>query len=88
MLRRKLLLTIWCVFVAIGSVFAQPAGQIVKIVITPDHANWIYRPGEKVKFSGTVLQYGHPLKNVKIVYEVGPEKMDPIKEDSNTLAHG
>lgn len=88
MLRRKLLLTIWCVFVAIGSVFAQPAGQIVKIVITPDHANWIYRPGEKVKFSGTVLQYGHPLKNVKIVYEVGPEKMDPIKKDSTTLADG
>lgn len=68
--------------------FAQPPGQIVKIVIAPDHNNWTYRSGEKVKFSGTVMQYGHPVKNVKIHYEVGPEKMDPVKKDSLNLPDG
>lgn len=68
--------------------FSQPVGQIVKLVIAPDHSNWVYKPGEKVKFIGTVMQYGHPLKNAKLVYEVGPEKMEPTKKDSMTLADG
>src|SRR5688572_32080251 len=68
--------------------FAQPAGQIIKIVIAPDHSNWIYRPGEKVKFAVSVLQYGHAVKNVKLYYEVGPEKMEPVKKDSLNLADG
>jgi len=73
---------------SIGKSFAQPAGQIVKIVIAPDHQNWLYHPGEKVKFAVTILQYGHPLKNVKIYYEVGPEKMEPVKKDSLNLVDG
>ena len=68
--------------------FAQPAGQIVKIVIAPDHNNWTYHTGEKVKFSGTVLQYGHPIKNARVYYEVGPEKMEPVKKDSMNLPDG
>ena len=68
--------------------FAQPAGQIVKIVIAPDHNNWIYRSGEKVRFTGTVMQYGHPIKNAKLYYEVGPEKMETVKKDSMTLTDG
>ena len=67
---------------------AQPPGQIVKIVIAPDHNNWTYHLGEKVKFSGTVLQYGHPIKNAKIYYEIGPEKMEPLKKDSMNLPDG
>ena len=67
---------------------AQPPGQMVKIVIAPEHTNWTYRQGEKVKFTGTVLQYSHPVKNVKIYYEVGPEKMDPVKKDSAILPDG
>ena len=56
-----------------GAVFAQPVEQNVKVIIGPDHPNWIYKMGEPVKFNVTVLQYGNPLKNVKVVYELGPE---------------
>lgn len=68
--------------------FAQPAGQMVKIIVAPDHINWLYHPGEKVTFSVMVLQYGNPLKNVKINYEVGPERMEPVKKDSLNLPDG
>lgn len=68
--------------------FAQPFEQIVKIIVAPDHINWTYHPGEKVIFSVTVLQYGNPLKNVKIKYEVGPERMEPVKKDSLNLPDG
>lgn len=67
---------------------AQPQEQSVKVVVAPDHDNWTYKTGEKVKFSITVLKSGNPLKNVKIVYEVGPEKMEPTKKDSTVLANG
>lgn len=80
-----------CLFVIVFSVrtnFAQPPVQIVKIVMAPDHNNWMYHPGEKVKFSGTIIQYGHPLKNARIYYEVGPEKMEPVKKDSLNLPDG
>ena len=71
-----------------GAVMAQPVEQNVKVIIGPDHQNWIYKVGERVKFNVSVLQYGNPLKNVKIVYELGPEKMNPEKRDSLQLSGG
>jgi hypothetical protein len=71
-----------------GAVMAQPVEQNVKVIIGPDHQNWIYKVGEQVKFNVTVLQYGNLLKNVKIVYELGPEKMNPDKRDSLQLSGG
>ena len=67
---------------------AQAPGQMVKIVIAPDHVNWTYNKGEKVKFTGAVFQNGNPIRNAKIFYEIGPEKMDPVKKDSLTLSDG
>ncbi|MDR3711426.1 MAG: acetylxylan esterase [Puia sp.] len=67
---------------------AQPSEQIVKLVVSPDHQDWTYEPGEKVKFEVSVFQYGHLVKNTGIRYEVGPEKMPPVKKDSVFLAGG
>ncbi|RZK47221.1 MAG: acetylxylan esterase, partial [Pedobacter sp.] len=36
----------------------------------------------------SVIRAGQPLKNVKIVYEYGAEKQDPVKKDSMNLANG
>jgi cephalosporin-C deacetylase len=84
----KIILCFLLTTFSIETNFAQPPSQIVRIVIAPDHADWTYHPGEKVKFSGTVLQYGHPLKDARIYYETGPEKMDPVKKDSLNLPDG
>ena len=68
--------------------YAQPPEQYIKVIVVPDHADWIYTTGEKVKFNITVLQGGNALKNVVIKYETGPEKMEPAKKDSLVLANG
>ena len=73
----------------IGSISnAQPAEQFVKVIVAPDHADWVYAPGEKVKFTITILQNGNIIKNSTVKYEIGPEKMEPVKTDSLVLANG
>lgn len=67
---------------------AQPVEQFVKVIVAPDHADWIYKTGEPVKFSITVLKDGNQLQNAVVKYEVGPERMDPTKKDSLQLKDG
>lgn len=85
-IRRFALLLICFAFIAYSK--AQPAQQMIKVVVAPDHTSWTYKPGEKVKFTITVLQSGNAMKNAVVKYEVGPEKMDAIKKDSLTIAAG
>jgi cephalosporin-C deacetylase-like acetyl esterase len=68
--------------------FSQPAERIIKIIIAPDHSDWLYKPGENVKFSISVIKDGNPVKNVNVRYEIGPEKMEPYKKDSLNLGNG
>ncbi|HEY9488753.1 MAG TPA: acetylxylan esterase [Chryseosolibacter sp.] len=70
------------------SLQAQPTEKFVKVIVAPDRDNWTYKPGEKVKFTISVLQNGNPLKDVKVRYEIGPEKMDATKKDSSVLSKG
>ena len=67
---------------------AQPQEQFIKVVVAPDHVDWTYKTGEPVKFNVTILKDNNPLKNVVIKYEVGPEKMQPMKTDSLVLKEG
>lgn len=67
---------------------SQPAEQLIKVIVAPDHADWTYKPGEKVKFTITVLQSGNVLKNAIVKYEVGPEKMEATKKDSISVPTG
>jgi cephalosporin-C deacetylase len=88
------LLMIRCVFIPIvvivfsGALFAQPSEKMVKIAVAPDHADWIYKKGEEVRFRVTVTRNSEPLKNVKIRYEVGPEMMPALLKDSAVLKEG
>jgi cephalosporin-C deacetylase len=83
---KKLLVLLPFLFPGIPA-FAQPAEQMIKVIVAPDHDNWAYKTGENIRFSVTVLQYGNPLKNVKIVYQIGPEKFE-TKKDSAVLGNG
>ncbi len=67
---------------------AQPVEKFVKVVIAPDHADWNYKIGEKVKFQLTVLRNSEPVPNAIVRYEVGLEMMKPSKIDSLTLKDG
>jgi cephalosporin-C deacetylase-like acetyl esterase len=68
--------------------FAQPIEKLVKIMVTPDHPNWIYKQGEPAKFQVLVTKNSEPIQNIKIKYEVGPEQMVPTKRDSALLKDG
>ncbi len=67
---------------------AQPVERIVKVSVAADRVGWTYKLNEKVKFNVAVTQWGHPVKGVRIRYQVGPEKMKPVKQDSLTLTGG
>jgi cephalosporin-C deacetylase len=67
---------------------AQPGNTLLKVVVAPDRTDWLYKPNDQVKFSVTVLKDGNPLKNVTVRYQVGAEKMEPMKKDSLVLANG
>ncbi|RDC62713.1 Cephalosporin-C deacetylase [Adhaeribacter pallidiroseus] len=83
---RRVLFSFW--FLLSFALAAQPTEKIVKVIVAPDHTNWEYKTGEPVKFTITVLQYGNPLKNAALKYEVMPEKMPATKTETLTLANG
>ncbi len=67
---------------------AQPKEQLVKIVVSPDHTNWQYKTGEKVKFNVSIMKAGHLVDNVSFKYEIRPEQMDIIKSEKMVLKTG
>jgi len=71
-------------WVALG----QPAERFYKVIVAPDHFDWTYKTGENVKFTISVLQNGNLVKNARIRYEVGPEKMEPTKKETLSLTTG
>lgn len=80
----------WFVYTFLLSVSleAQPTERFIKVVVAPDHDNWTYETGEKVKFTITVLKNGNPLRDVKVNYEIGAEKMNPDRKDSTVVSKG
>lgn len=67
---------------------AQPAERLIKVSVAPDHADWIYKSGEKPRFKVTVSKNSQPLSDVKIYWELGPELMPADKKDSAVLKNG
>jgi cephalosporin-C deacetylase len=62
---------------------AAPQQQLVKVIVAPDHADWTYAVGEQASFSIKVLQFGHLVKNVSVLYDIKPEQM--ATRESNTI---
>ena len=80
-----LLFTVLCSNLAFG----QPVEQYIKVVVAPDHSDWTYKAGESAKFQISVLQNGNPLKDVKVKYQVGLEKLEPtVKKEGVILQKG
>lgn len=83
----KRLLLIVC-FLRLTTLLAQPSERVVKVIVTPDHPDWLYKPGESVKFTIAVYRNNSLLKGAKLRYEVGLEKMEPTKKETITLKDG
>ena len=48
----------------------------------PNHANWLYKTGEKAKVEVTLCRYGIP-QDVEVSYEIGQDML-PINRKGNT----
>ena len=83
----RYLVLVFCLFRAVD-LTAQPAERPVKIIVTPDHADWQYKLGEPAKFTVTVYRYNVPVRGAKLHYEVGPERMKPVLSETRTLPNG
>lgn len=77
------LLLIW-----VTNVLAQPVERLVKVIVTPNHADWLYKPGEPMTVTISVYRNNGLLKGAKLRYEIGPEKMPPTKTATVTLKEG
>src|SRR5690554_4494788 len=54
---------------------AQPARQLVQVIVSPNKADWTYEKGQQAEFTISVLRDNVPLKGIEVRYSVGPEKM-------------
>lgn len=84
--RSAVIVLLLCVFVS--TTYAQPSEQLIKVIVAPNHTDWTYNTGEKSSFKISVLKSGNVLKNTVVKYEIGPERMAPLKKDSLKFVNG
>lgn len=53
----------------------------------PDHADWLYKTGEKAKVEVTFTLYGIP-QNIEVNYEIGPDEMPATSTGKVKLKNG
>lgn len=70
------------------SLAAQPGERMIKVVVAPNHTDWKYAPGEKVKFDVRVTRNSIPLEQVEVDYEISYDMMKPFKKETITLKKG
>jgi len=87
-MKNRILLFSLLMAVSVSISLNAQSERILKIIISPNHDDWTYNTGENAKFEVTVFKNNVPLKNVKIYYETGLERMTPVKKDSMILALG
>ncbi|HSH20265.1 MAG TPA: hypothetical protein VLA03_07415, partial [Draconibacterium sp.] len=67
---------------------AQPARQLVQVIVTPDQADWTYNTGDKAEFTIQVFRNYVPLDGIEVNYKIQPELVDVWKEGTITLKKG
>ena len=53
----------------------------------PDHADWLYKTGEKARIEVTLLRYGIP-QDCEVAYEIGPDEMPATQKGKTRLKNG
>ncbi|MFC2124795.1 acetylxylan esterase [Bacteroidota bacterium] len=65
-------------------IHAQPREKYVKVIVSPDHSDWLYKTDEKVNFRVKILKDGNPVTGIMVHYEIKPEMMETIKSGDVT----
>lgn len=77
---------LWVMIVPV--ITSQPIEKFIKVVVSADHPDWLYKVGEKVKFTIAVYKNGSLINNAQVHYEIGPEKQDPTQKETIILSSG
>lgn len=67
---------------------AQPARQLVQVIVTPDKADWTYKTGDRAEFTIQVLRNNVPLDGMEVKYKIQPELVEVWDEGTVTLKKG
>lgn len=87
---KKIYLCLLMVLTFAANLFSEnyPYRSDVLWVTLPDHADWIYRTGEKANVEVQLYRYGIPQDGVTIEYELGGDMMPADKKGSTVLKNG
>lgn len=87
---KKLLLSVCLLSAILLSAVAEnyPYRSDVLWVTVPNHADWIYKTGEKATVEVQFYKYGIPGDNVVVNYEIGGDLMPADTKGSVTLKNG
>ncbi len=85
---RSCTLSLIFVIVWISQGLTQPSEKYVEVVVAPDRTDWTYQVGDPVNFKISVMQFGNPMPNVEVRYEIGLEKMEPTLSKTLNLKEG
>jgi len=83
--RQVLVAQLLICFIPVFHIFAQPRKEFIRVVVAPEHSDWLYSTGEAVNFRITVFKDGNPLEGIPIHYEIKPELMETLKEGNVSL---
>ncbi len=71
-----------------SQIVAQPAKQLVQVIVSPDHSDWTYKSGDRAEFSISVLRNNEKLDGIEVSYVIQPELVEKWEEGSVTLKNG
>ena len=75
-------------FVLSAAAENYPYRSDVLWVTVPDHADWLYKTGEKAKIEVQFYKYGIPQDGVEVLYELGGDMMPSDTKGTVKLKNG
>ena len=87
-IRLPLLLTVLAIILSRNALSQQPAIGVVKVIVSPDHKDWLYKLNQEARFSVQVLKYGNLVENVTVDYVTGPETLPETIKKGEVLKSG
>ena len=86
---KKLLFTLFFVLGSMATALAEnyPYRADYLWLTVPNHADWLYKTGERAKVEVSFCLYGMP-QNVEVAYEIGPDMMPATSSGKVTLKNG
>lgn len=78
-----------CLLTGLHPIFAQSRPPApIQVLVSPDKEDWNYKLGEEAIFRISVLKHQIPITGVKVLYAIGPEKMQPYTKGEKLITEG